>query len=124
MAGSNYDLAMDKIRDEMAKCMEHAGILALGEHLTELLEQMPEAAEAILEKEKTLAGAFKALESHARKQAHGKGCVVISDQEGFGIAERYYGIVPQAEAAKKPEPAAPAAPEKEDPFDLDSLLGL
>ena len=129
MAGNLFNQAMDKIRDEMAKHHDHAPLLMIGEHMTEALRRRPEAAEKILDKTKNLQGAYAALEAHAKGKARGKsGCVVISDQEGFEIAERYFGM--DGEKAPEEAPPAPMKPLQEPaPFsggipDLDALLGL
>ena len=127
MAGNLFDQAMDKIRDEMAKRHDHGAIQMLGEHLTALLLQQPEAAAQILQAGKTLAGAYGALEAHAKKQLGHGGCVVISDAEGFKIMDGYFGIGGFKEAAK-PEPAAdeailPMPAPMSGDLDWDALLG-
>ena len=133
MAGNEFEKAMDKLRDEMARHHEHGALCMIGEHLTELLQREPSRAGKILQDGKTLMGAYKELESYARQQAKGKnGCVVLSDQQGFGIAEKYFGLENEApeekaEAIAPPAPAVPAAPLAAAPFalpDLDELLGI
>ena len=126
MAGTIQEKAMDKIRDEMAAQHAHAGIQALGEHMTELLLRAPETAEAILSEKKTLAGAFQALEAHAKKQPRKGGCVVISDAEGFAICDAYFGIArcseaeaPASEDLKKKDADSSQAGEE---LDWDALL--
>lgn len=122
MAGTNFDQAMERLRDEMAKHAEHPGICAIGEHLTARLERQPYIAQQLLDQGKSLANAYHALEKEARSRAKGRGgCVVISDSEGFRIAEKYYGIPVDADAAPAPEPAA----NEEKPWEglnLDDLL--
>ena len=127
MAGTNFDQAMERLRDEMAKHTEHPGICAIGEHLTARLERQPHIAQQLLDQGKSLANAYHALEKEARSRAKGRGgCVVISDSEGFQIAEKYYGIPADADelpadAGPAPEPAA----NEEKPWEglnLDNLL--
>lgn len=127
MAGNEFEKAMDKLRDEMARHHEHGALCMIGEHLTELLQREPSWAGKILSKDKSLMGAYKELESYARQQTKGKsGCVVLSDQQGFRIAEKYFGMEEGA-AEEKAEAIAPAAPAPAAPFalpDLDELLGI
>lgn len=109
MAGTNFDQAMERLRDEMAKQANHGGIAAIGEYFTQQLEMRPGIAGQLLERDKSLSGAYRELEKAARARAKGSGCVVISDREGFAIAEKYYGIPAAPEGAEKIMPqAAPA----------------
>ena len=129
MAGNTYDQAMEKIRDEMAKHAEHPGIAAIGEFFTQQLQRNPALAGQLMQKDKTLHGAFRALEQAARARAKGKGgCIVISDAEGFGIAADYFGIgamdMEIAPAAAGTDAAIlPAEATSSDDLDLDALLG-
>lgn len=59
-----------------------------------------ETLKAIAERKKTIAGAVSAMRDKAQKQlSKGANCVVLSDDEGFAICEKYFGI--SAEKSKK-----------------------
>lgn len=126
MAGTNFVQAMERLRDEMARYANHSGIAVIGEHLTQQLEMRPDIAGRLLEKDKSLSGAYRELEKAARARAKSSGCVVISDREGFAMAEKYYGI-PGAEegAGQAVPPTAPVRTVREEAAglpDLDDLL--
>lgn len=121
MAG-NYDAAMDKLRDEMAKHHKDGGLCALGEYMTGLLQARPEAADRILENGKSLKGAWGALEAYARKLPRSGSCVAVRDEDAFRICREYFGI---ADAPEKPEAEMTAAPAAQ-PLTgngLDDLMG-
>ena len=125
MSDTNFDRAMDRIRDEAAKEAKRPEIGSVGEVMTELLRARPDAADAILEKGKTLAGAYAALEKYARDHRNNRNCVYLGPDLARRILREYYGIPDDAPvdapAAKAPEP--PKA-EKDAAFDLDSLMAM
>lgn len=116
--------AMDKIRDEMAQNPNRPELQAIGEMLTERLAADPQAAEKILEKGKTLDGAFTEMREWARKHQRGGACCV-SPAQALEIVLGYYGLdaggpIPQAH----PQKAQALAPDPlGDGLDLDALLG-
>ena len=112
--------AMDKIRDEMARAADNSGIAVLGEWLTERLTREPGIAGAILQNDKSLAGAFNKIRDYARKIAKG-GSACVADTKAFEITSEYFGIPARPEEAP-PEPQA-LAPGEPDALDLDALLG-
>lgn len=116
--------AMDKIRDEMAQNPNRPELQAIGEMLTERLAADPQAAEKILEKGKTLDGAFAEMREWARKHQRGGACCV-SPAQALEIVLGYYGLdaggpIPPAHPPK----AQALAPDPlGDGLDLDALLG-
>lgn len=84
------DKAIAKITDEMMKSNNPA-IRAIEEHLTKLCTNN-QVAEKILAPEKTLNGAYETMRNEAKKIAQGAREVCISDEEGFRIVEKYFGI--------------------------------
>jgi len=110
---SKQDEAMDRIRDEMAKDAS-AGVAALGEWLTKRLRREPGIADRVLDKGKSLAGAFRAVEAFARKNQKNGFCCV-SDEKAYELAGEYYGFTADAQAPAEEEPAAAG-------LDLDALL--
>lgn len=112
---SEYNGAMDKIRDELAKQAGNPAVAVLGEYLTARLQAAPGIAGKILDKGKSLAGALARIREAARKkQVQGVG--VVSDGEAFTLMEQYFGI---PDAPAKPQALADPA---EDALDLDALL--
>lgn len=122
---------LDAIRDEMAASKDDY-IAMLGELMTEYLRLHPETE---LPKDKTLKGTFEHLKSAAKKKAKG-GCYAMPPKEIFEGMLEYYGLAPEAGDAgacfaaaigqTAPDPVCtpePVKAAKEDPFDLDSLLG-
>ena len=123
--------AIDKIRDEMATAKANKDAIgAVGEIVTELLEANPAAEAAILAKDKTLEGCFKAMEDYARKHKDGN-CYYMPPERAEAVICEYYGI----EAGATPPALRATAPctgeatesgegkKTVDPFDLDALMG-
>lgn len=108
------DMSIDRIRDEMAKEQPGSPIEAIGEYVTERVNQGAEVPEG-----RTLAGAYKAIEDWARKNRSGKNCVCVPPKMAFAIVDRYFGFgeEPQAFAAVKT-----VKQEEPDSLDLDALL--
>lgn len=120
MSMDEQQKAMDKVRDEAAKAAGDAGIGALGEWLTERLAGEPGIAPKILQKDKTLTGAFGKIRDYARKIAKG-GAACVTDTKAFEIAGEYFGIPAKPQEAPKPQALAPAGG---DALDLDALLNM
>ena len=87
---ADYNAAMDKIRDEMAKT-KSTNVQALGEIMTALIQARPEIAGAILKDGKTLDGCWKAMEDYARKHKTGNSFAMGPDIAENIIVE-YYGM--------------------------------
>lgn len=118
--------AVMKLRDEMAENSKNPYIQLIGDYLLQHLQQHPEATELILAKDKTIKGGLDAMKAEARKRQV-DGCAMLTDEEGYTVVLRYFGLDPKV-AAKK-APVAPAArPVKpsgiEFDVNLDELLGL
>lgn len=112
------DMSMDRIRDEMAKEQPGSPIEAIGEYVTERVNQG-----ATVPEDKTLAGAYGAIESWAREHKGSKSCVCVPPQMAFSIVDRYFGFA-EEEGEKSQAFAAPKAVKREekDDLDLDALL--
>lgn len=129
------NMAMDLIRDEMAKNHDRPEIVLLGEYLTERLKTEPGIAEALLKMKTPLKDGFEAIRDHARKIAKG-GYACVDDKTGFGIACKKWGIGPSAaEGGTSPHRGGMDAqalaheqpgsePGSVDALDLDALLAL
>ena len=122
---AEYQTAMDKIRDEMAK-EKGTYVRVVGEYLTLRLQDHPEDAAAILAKGKTIRGSLAQVQAAARKETVG-GVAVLSDEAAFRIVLSYFGIAatggagPVDRPKPKPEPAKPAPM---DDLSLDALMGV
>ncbi|MGN0762162.1 MAG: hypothetical protein ACI4MK_02195 [Aristaeellaceae bacterium] len=108
------DMSMDRIRDEMGKEQPGSPIEAIGEYVTERLNQGAAVPEG-----KTLAGAYKAIEDWAREHKGGKSCVCVPPQMAFSIVDRYFGFGEEPQTFAAPKPVKKAEP---DGLDLDALL--
>lgn len=118
----DINAAMDRVRDEMAKEAAGSPIAEVGEMVTEMLAASPDLAPRIMDKGKTLKGAYQAIESAAKKNRGGRSAVCIGPREAAKIVLEYYGYigaVPQT-PAPAPEPLKPAP--ARDEFDLDAML--
>lgn len=109
--------ATDKLRDEMARKHDSAGVAGVGEVMTALLQAHPEYAPGILAEGKTLQGAYDALEKYARDHRGGAKCVYVPQATAEKVLLQYYGIRATEKAAAQPAPS----PETDD-LDLDALL--
>lgn len=96
--------AVKKLTDEMEKNQNHAYIQYVGKYLTEYITQHPEAAEKIMNQDKTIAGSLAEVKKEARKKKTGN-VAVLSDQEGFDAVLNYFEVTATSPAA--PAPATP-----------------
>lgn len=100
---------MDKIRDEMAEKHDHAGVVMIGEYVSQRI-----SAGAKLADDKTLIGAFNAVKDWAQKHQKSGYCFVPPEQ-AYKIVDDYFGFESAAAPVEAPKPA--------DELDLDALLG-
>jgi hypothetical protein len=124
------ETALKKIRDEIEK-EKNPYVQVVGEFLTNYLEMNPGAAEKIMTEGKTIIKSLDEMKKAAREKAV-NGCAVLTEQEGFEIVLKYYGIegIPQASTpqAPVPEPKNPVQeiaennPEINLDFDIDEYL--
>ena len=81
--------AIEKIKAEMEQKKDNAYIQAIGDYLLKQVEINRDAAEKIVNENKTIETSLKEVEKVARKKAIG-GCAVMSDAEVFKIVREYY----------------------------------
>lgn len=112
------NLAVDKIRDEMAGKPQDCNVQYIGEQLTRHIMAHPADAPKFYAEGKTIAGAMKKLEDYARQHKHGV-MACIDPDTGMRIILEYYGVM--AGAAAKPMMAAARTMGRTD-LDLDALL--
>lgn len=80
--------AYQKMEKEAEEMKMRRDIVYIMEHLREKIHHNPALAEKVLDKKKTLKGAYDAMAAEARRM----NTPCISDQEGFEIIEKYYGM--------------------------------
>lgn len=117
--------AIKKIQEEMEK-NNNPYIQAIGTFLLQHLKTNPVAADKIMTAEKTILKSLDEMKKVAEKKKVGN-CAVLTDQEGFEIVLKYFGIDGAVEIPPigdiKSEPVitpvvAAAAPEKNE-LDFD-----
>lgn len=130
MGQSDFERAVDKIRDEMATAKANKDAIgAVGEIVTALLEANPAAEAAILAKDKTLEGCFKAMEDYARQHKAGN-CYYMPPGKAREVICEYFGIEAGGNVLKTPDNVIKTpdnvikAEKSVDPFDLDALMGV
>jgi hypothetical protein len=82
--------AIEKIKSEMSK-NTNPYVQVVGQFLLQHLETTPGAAEKILQEDKTIIKSLDAMKNEAKKKQVG-GCAMLTDQEGFEIVLKYFGI--------------------------------
>ncbi|MBS3885592.1 MAG: hypothetical protein KGZ56_00885 [Dethiobacter sp.] len=110
--------AIEKLRSEMEQNKNHRYIQIVGNFLVQYVTKNTAAAERILTEGKTIKGSLNDMKNEARKnQMDGIG--VLSDEEGFAVVLKYYGITTAGTLASSPAPEKAAVN-----FDvsLDDLL--
>ncbi len=114
------DEALHKIQAEITANASNFYIQAVGPMLRSYLLKNPKVAPQILVEGKTIGGSIEAMRKEAEKKKTGN-CAVLTDQEGFEIVLKYYGI---EAAGAQAVTAPPAGPDPGDDFtvDLDELL--
>lgn len=113
-------LALEKLDKEIEKEKEkNAVIQVIGNYVVQLISDCPEKAELVLNKEKTLKGAYEAMRKAAEKVKVGN-CAVLSDDEGFRIVREYFGIGNEPVLSK--EPVVRNNSDKKLSLNLDDLL--
>ncbi|MBC2721819.1 hypothetical protein [Desulfosporosinus sp.] len=130
--------AIEKIRSEMTQNTANSYIQVVGGFLLQHLELHPQGAEKILAIDKTIAKSLEEMRKEASKKKVGN-CAVLTDQEGFTVVLKYYGIeaaapgpasnippqsIPKEAAVNPTAPSAPTATKPVDDFDikLEDLL--
>ncbi len=83
--------AIAKIEAEMNSNSKNSYIQAVGGLLLQYLESDPDAAEKILQANKTIGKSFDEMRKVAEKKRDGN-CAMLTDQEGFAVVLDYFGI--------------------------------
>lgn len=124
--GQNYSEAVARIKAEMAE-KNNPYTRAVGNMLMKQLDTNPQGASKILAKDKTIAKSLDEMRKEAEKHRSGS-CAVLTDEEGFAVVLKYYGIdgavpaQPPASPAPQLPAAAPVRPAIDFDISLDDLL--
>lgn len=115
-----FTKAINKLKTEMDKENKDAYIKAIGEFLLQYLNRYPAAAEKILAESKTIAKSIDEMAKVAKKKAV-NGRAMLTDEEGFEIVLKYFGIeassIPRGVAVVKESKAL--APEEKAKSDIN-----
>jgi hypothetical protein len=83
--------SMEKLQSEMDKNKSNPYIQVVGNFLLQHLTQNPQDVEKILNSDKTIAKSLDEMRKVAEKKKVGN-CAVLTDQEGFEVVLKYFGI--------------------------------
>ncbi len=90
MENSKVAEAVEKINKEMGEG-NGPHVRAIGEFLINIISEKQEAADKILDEKKSIKGSIDEMSKEAKKKAV-NGCAMLTDEEGFNIVLKYYGI--------------------------------
>lgn len=109
--------AIAKIKSELDQKKDDSYVQVVGGFLLQHLESRPQDAEKIMTAGKTVAGSLEAMRKEAQKKKSGS-CAVLTDQEGFAIVLKYFGVTTVPTGATAPV----AVPEDDFDVKLEDLL--
>lgn len=125
MAEDTVQKAIEKLRAEMDKNKKDGFVEVIGGFLIKTVQDSPEASEKILAKDKTISGSISEMAKEARKKSI-NGHAMLSDQEGFQIVLKYFGITAAAPEVNKPvlkeEPKEEESKAADFNYSLDDFL--
>lgn len=113
--------SVEKIKEEMGKNTNNSYIQVVGNFLLQHLEEYPDSSNKILTKDKTIAKSLEAMRAEASKKKVGN-CAVLTDQEGFAIVLKYFGIGVENNPTLDPVKDEKTSPPEELEFEFDDLL--
>ena len=113
--------AIKKLETEIEQNNNNSYIRVVGDYLLQHLIANPNSAEKIMAEGKTVAKSLDEMRKAAEKKKVGN-CAVLTDQEGFAVVLKYYGIEAASTMATAPAPAAKKAPAAGFNVNLDDLL--
>jgi hypothetical protein len=116
--------AKAKLKAEIEASKSNPYVQVVGQFLLQHLDANPEAAEKVLAADKTIAKSLDEMKKAAEKKKVGN-CAVLTDQEGFVVVLKYFGIdgAPTEVTTNIPQPVVPES-KPNDGFDikLEDLL--
>ena len=90
--------AVEKLRTEMTQNADNSYIQVVGEFLLQHLNANPAAAKKVITADKSIEKSLDEMKKAAGKKKVGN-CAVLTDQEGFAVVLKYFGIDAVAQAA-------------------------
>lgn len=114
--------AVKKIKEEMGK-NNNPYVQVIGAFLIQHVEANPGAAEKVLDNGKSIIKSLDEMKKVAAKKAIG-GVTVLTDQEGFEVILKYFGIETEPSSVKaiiteKPKPVTVMEKKKSIDFDVN-----
>lgn len=95
--------ALQKLQAEVGEKSKDAYVQHVGSFLIGHVRKHPEHAAFILTDGKTIVGSLGAMKEEARKH-QSNGCSVLSDEAGFAVALKYFGVPVQGQQQAVPQP--------------------
>lgn len=110
--------AIDKIKAEMEK-EKNPYVQVIGQFLLRHLENNPDDADKVADKDKTIIGSLKVMQHEAALKKV-DGVAVLTDEQGFEIVLKYFGIEgkPDVQDPAIQEPIKKEQKHQADPFDV------
>lgn len=88
--------ALQKLQAEITGNSKNGYVQAVGGFLIKHVQENPETSKLIMNPDKTIAGSLESMRAEAQKNKTGN-VGVLSDEEGFKIVLKYYGVqLPEA----------------------------
>ena len=116
-----FQMVIDKLDKEVEK-NNKPSMRAIEEMLRSVCRDNPSACEKVLDKDKTLYGAYEAMYEAAKKRKGSSNCVCIAPDEAKRIIFEYFGIADEEptkpETSKSQTSANISEPAVVDLFDL------
>lgn len=104
--------AIEKLQSEMTKNSDNSYIQAVGEFLLQHLNVNPAAAEKVMTADKSIEKSLDEMRKAAGKKKRVGNCAVLTDQEGFAVVLKYFGIDAVVQAAAPVSKNTVPIPEK------------
>ena len=101
--------AIEKLQSEMTQNIANTYIQAVGGFLLQHLAENPQDAKKILTADKAIGKSLDEMSKAASKKKVGN-CGVLTDQEGFAVVLKYFGITTAPTTARAAAPIASADP--------------
>ncbi len=113
--------AISKLRSEMDQNNNNPYIQVIGQFLLQFVNEHPDSAEKILTEGKTIGNSLSEMRKAAEKKKVGN-CAVLTDQEGFEIVLKYFGIENSIQNCNISKPTVNAVDPGTHKADLDAGL--
>lgn len=113
--------AILKIKSEMGQNENNSYVQVVGSFLLQYLNGNPASSENILQESKTILKSLDEMRKEAEKKKVGS-CAVLTDQEGFAVVLKYFGINDKLEKTEYKAPETKTTSNNHFDVNLDDLL--